>query len=705
MLFFIKTFGIFKKKSYLCGLKYAVNFTIMKTNWKKSIVLTILLSFVLMPNAWAFQSLHGGNTLEYTTIDNDHVSVSNNAGNQLTNNLVIPSQVEYNGKTYTVTHVDSAGFYEEPNIVSLTLPNTIKEIGYKAFAHCTNLSDLTISSDIDIITIDNQAFYGCTNLKNITFNGDIEILGDQTFFGCSSLTSVNFIGTVNTIGNQAFYECYNLTSINFYQTTPPSLNLRKITNEANFSKIIFTIPNNTINAYVQTWSSLLPHIYERSNNVFFIGGLIYTKNNNEVSVRNGCASGTLIIGNSIEHRDGNSYNITSIESKAFYKTSFTSIQLGNNIKRIEQQAFARINGMIGKTIIFPSSLEYIGNDAFITCASTYKFTSNKLPTLGEEVYDIFPLVDDDENINYGIDFVVPSCRVFQSIPTNWNYPFFTDFASAENTDKCSFNVIKDQNGTFTDVPTNKSQEEFGKITYTRNFKPGVWETLYLPFELGSMLIGLDGVDYKDKAWKSATNPGYFYLAKLDNGTTEFEIVTDGLKGHTPYIIQFPDHPYYETNPITFVSKYNYNIISSGWSQQTNQLTMYGNTTLQQQSITNSYYLNVESNDNNFKLATTKLNPFECYISPEQNPSSRLAIRIRPQDDVTTGIPTIDTNQLFWYRNGNSLIIQTKGQPVKIYNINGALIQSFAEGQEQITVELTSGCYIINSTGTAQKIIF
>ena len=99
----------------------------MKTNWKKSIVLTILLSFVLMPNAWAFQYPHGGNTLEYTTIDNDHVSVSN-AGNQLTNNLVIPSQVTYDGKTYTVTHVGISGFYEEPNIVSLTLPNTIKKL-------------------------------------------------------------------------------------------------------------------------------------------------------------------------------------------------------------------------------------------------------------------------------------------------------------------------------------------------------------------------------------------------------------------------------------------------------------------------------------------------------------------------------------------------------------------------------------------------
>ena len=265
MLFFIKTFGIFKKKSYLCGLKYAVNFTIMKTNWKKSIVLTILLSFVLMPNAWAFQFPHGGNTLEYTIIDNANKYVSVSAGEQLANStLVIPNQVTYDGKIYTVTQIDSAGFYDKPEIVSLTLPNTIKNIGFKAFAHCINLRDLVISSDL--ITLNNQTFYGCTSLTNITFNGDVETLGDQTFFGCSSLTSIDFIGKVNTIGNQAFYQCNNLTSINFNQNTPPTLNLRKLTNEANFSKIIFTIPNSTINNYVQDWRSLLPRIYEKSNN-------------------------------------------------------------------------------------------------------------------------------------------------------------------------------------------------------------------------------------------------------------------------------------------------------------------------------------------------------------------------------------------------------------------------------------------------------
>ena len=215
---------------------------------------------------------------------------------------------------------------------------------------------------------------------------------------------------------------------------------------------------------------------------------------------------------------------------------------------------------------------------------------------------------------------------------------------------------------------------------------------------------IDSVDYKYGAWENETKPCYFYLAKLKNGTTEFEMVST-IKKDTAYIIQFPDHYYYERNPVTFVSKDSYNKIPSGWNQQIDQLTMYGNTTLQKQTITNAYYLDL-GNDNNFELASSHtLNPFECYIAPGNISSPRLAIRIRPQNDTTTDIPTIDTNQLLWYRNGNTLIIQTGGKPVSIYNINGALIQSFEEGQEQIRVELTSGYYIINSAGTAQKIIF
>jgi hypothetical protein len=69
------------------------------------------------------------------------------------------------------------------------------------------------------------------------------------------------------------------------------------------------------------------------------------------------------------------------------------------------------------------------------------------------------------------------------------------------------------------------------------------------------------------------------------------------------------------------------------------------------------------------------------------------------------LPNVEVDQLSWHRNGNMLVIQTEGQPVNIYHINGALIQSFAEGQNETSIELTNGCYLINSAGFTEKIIF
>ena len=657
----------------------------MKTNLKKSIVLTILLSFVLMPNAWAaigdvFTFEHEGNTLQYTvkyTITDStnnigyyHVSVRANENFPITPTLIIPDKVTFESTEYSVTAIDTSAFKNCTQITSLVLPNTLKSIGSWSFYRCKLLTQITIPNQVNFI--DGHAFIGCTRLKTIEFKGT---------------------GTTNV------------------DTIP--LNVSKITD--NIANITLIVPNGCINAYVQSWHDPDLNIYEKSEKIFSTGGLIYTKTDNtEVSVRWGCGSGALNIGNSIAHKDGNSYNITSVETKGFYKTSYTSIQLGKNIKRIEQQAFSKITGMYGKTIVFPSTLEYIGNDAFLGCASTYEFTSNELPELGEEVFDIFS-TNDSINENDGITFTIPSCQAFQSITANWDYPFFTDYASAKNTDKCSFN-LSSKGENITNIPSNENQEHFGKITYTRTFTPGVWETLYLPFELEDMTVTVQGVN--DGKPFSVNNPwnnnkgGYFHLAQLGSDGY-FEYIQDDnakLKGKNPYIIQFPSEDFKDV-PVTFSSKDNYNHIPNSFEQAdpTSDYAMYANTTLQPQKLNNpAYYLGT---DNNFKhTGTYTLQPFECYLTPIIETQSyvnprMMSVRFRPQSGVTTDVPTINNNPLLCQRNGNTLIIQTNGNPVNIYNINGLLLHSFAEGQEKVSVTLNSGCYIINSLGYTEKIIF
>ena len=635
---------------------------------KKNVILLIL-SIILVPSAWAFQYTYQGNTLEYTIIDNVNKYVSVKASTiPITPTLIIPDKVTFESTEYSVTSIEPDAFFKCDQITSLVFPNTLESIGYMSFARCKSLTQITIPDQVNLI--DGHAFIGCTRLNTIEFKGT---------------------GTINV------------------DTIP--LNVSKITD--NIANITLIVPNGCINTYVQSWRDPDLNIYEKSEKIFSTGGFIYTITNGssrEVSIRYGCSnSSTLNIADNVTHKNGYQYSITSVDSSAFYKTDYSSIVLGNYIETIGIQAFARMENMVGKIVTFPTSVKYIDNNAFIKCASEYKFLSNTPPELGDFVYGIFsqktastPQEKEQQKINDGsVSFTIPcgSNKNKEWESGNWAYPFFTNFFEQD----CQPLTITKQGSNLTNLPSG-DKVDFGKIRYTRYFTPGVWETLYLPFEIESMLI--EGVDYKEYVWKSDADNGtaIFYLAELIPSSTEFQLVTKFNK-NTPYIIQFPDNDYYKDNPITFVSKNSYNNISNSWNQQTSPLTMYGNTTLQKQTITNAYYL---GNDNNFKLSGTfTLNPFECYIAPEQKTNSqpRFAVRLRDKNDVTTGIPTIDANQMFWQRNGNTLTIQTNGNPVNIYNINGQLLHSFAEGQEKVSITLNSGCYIINSLGYTEKIIF
>ena len=673
---------------------------------KKNIILLIF-SCLLMPNAWAaiddeFGYEYESNTLTYIVTDdaNNYVSVS---GGSISNStLIIPEKVQdENGTEFSVTAIAEGAFMRDEDISSL----------------------IVLAKNI---TINEDAFYRCAMLTSIVFQEDVEYVGDA-WGKCSSLSNIVFNKRVYSIYDDAF-SLDNITYFEIGEGTPPTspkgdpfidFSANSIT-----KNITFVIPDGLINNYIQAWKSPENpklNIYEKSENKFFKEGFLYQITDNvakEVSILN-LLNGTfaeekLNIADNVAHKNGNQYKITSIEADAFLEKHVTSLTFGSNIRTIGSNAFKNVTGVSGSTIEFPSSLQSIGSGAFLGVgAATYKFLSHTAPTLGGAVYDIFspnsssPTNDNDGSTQFVIPCGTNNDNAWESA-NNWSHTFFTNNFTTEGCQ--DLYISKSLEGNLGGIPDPKL-ENFSKITYTRYFKAGVWETLYLPFAIESMLI--EEEDYKNAVWESDADNGtaIFYLAKLIPGTNEFELASS-IEPNTPYIIQFgqtTDASYYNTNPITFVSAEDYNWIPNDWNQSTTSLTMYGNTTLQPKTITNAYYL---GNNNSFELADTyTLNPFECYISPEkvngvQNMQARrFSVRVRPQSDVTTGVPTVDSDQLFCQIVGNTLTIQTNGQPVNIYNINGMLIHSFAEGNEQVSIDLDNGCYIINSLGYTQKIIF
>ena len=192
--------------------------------------------------------------------------------------IVIPSTVEYNGKTYTVTYVKEKAFYRA-DITSVSLPNTIDSIGPLAFVDCMNLFSFTVPENVKILGGGMIYIYGESNMNTLYYNAkyadgrlwqigsgpipfyygpiflqdceviigeEVEHLPDNFLRECE-ITSITIPSNVTSIGEYAFYNCeelgpyviipQNVTSIGKYafsgcnalntviatMTTPPSI--------------------------------------------------------------------------------------------------------------------------------------------------------------------------------------------------------------------------------------------------------------------------------------------------------------------------------------------------------------------------------------------------------------------------------------------------------------------------------------------------
>ena len=98
----------------------------------------------------------------------------------------IPTSIQ----NYPVSSIGKRAF-QNSNITSVTIPNSVTYIGDEAFSQCTSLASITIGSGVTNIRY--RTFAGCTSLTNITIPSSVTgIGGADVFAGCTSLTSVTF---------------------------------------------------------------------------------------------------------------------------------------------------------------------------------------------------------------------------------------------------------------------------------------------------------------------------------------------------------------------------------------------------------------------------------------------------------------------------------------------------------------------------------
>ena len=242
-------------------------------------------------------------------------------------NVVIPSEVVYDGEIYSVTSIGYEAF-KNTGLKSITIPESVTSIDLYAFSGCTGLTSITIPEGVTYIGI--CAFEGCTGLTSITIPESVTSISDLAFEGCTGLTSITIPESVTRIGLSAFGGCTALASI--------------------------SIPNDKINMGVAVFNGTVWYD-NQPDGLVYIGDLLY-EYKGEMPANTG-----LVI------KDGT----TSIAGGAFLgQGGLVRISIPGSVANIGPQAFCECNNLYDVHI--DEGVEYIDYSAFQNCTSLCKIT-------------------------------------------------------------------------------------------------------------------------------------------------------------------------------------------------------------------------------------------------------------------------------------------------------------------------------------------
>lgn len=346
-----------------------------------------------------------------------------------------------------IESIGESAFYSCTKLESVTLPDSVKTIGANAFRLCKILQKIKLPANLT--EIKEETFNYCRGLTEIEFGNKLKTIGKGAFSNCSSLTSVVIPDSVESIGSQAFLNCYDNTdksNVKGLKTVAVGAGVKTIGESAFYKCSELTTVNFAEGGSLSSIGDSAFAACAKLQNAELKEGLVQIG----AKAFYGCSLlADAVIPSTVKTVGSNAFYNTAAWNDIVlvdpttklvyvdkwvvgignsYRTQITAINkdtFKENTVGIAASALSNLENL--GSIVLPSSIKYIGADAFANCKKVNLFNSasSSLLTIGKRAFNGCQMlktltlndglleIDDYafyncSNLNNGMNSIIPS---------------------------------------------------------------------------------------------------------------------------------------------------------------------------------------------------------------------------------------------------------------------------------------------------------